>query len=116
MAEPVTEFLEISDNLMARIAEADSRISELADQLRVAEHAKQQLLDVAVSDIAAFKVGQEVLSYGKRYRITKVQGEQFGLQGHRAKIWLRYFGERLKVSGEPMGRERRLYDISALSE
>lgn len=114
MAEQTREFVEIGDFLIARIGEADKRISELSDQLRLAEHAKQQLLDVAVSDIAAFKVGQEVLSYGKRYRITKVSGEQFGLQGHRAKIWLRYLGERLKVNGETTGRERRLYEITAL--
>jgi hypothetical protein len=115
MAEPMTEFIEISDDLIAKIAEADRRIEELSDQLRGAEYAKQSLLDNAVVDIATFKVGQEVLSYGKRYRVTKVQGEQFGLQGHRAKIWLRYFGERLKVSGEPMGREKRLYEISELT-
>lgn len=114
MTEPVTEFVEISDGLIAKIAEADKRIDDLLDQLRGAECAKQSLLDSAVTDIATFKVGQEVLSYGKRYRITKVRGEQFGLQGHRAKIWLRYFGERLKVNGESMGRERRLYDISSL--
>ena len=115
MAEPMTEFVEVSDDLIAKIAEADKRIDELSDQLREAEHSKQSLLDGAVADIATFKVGQEVLSYGKRYRITKMQGEQFGLQGHRAKVWLRYFGERLKVNGEPMGRARRLYEISALT-
>lgn len=114
MAEPMTEFVEISDDLIVGIAEADKRISELSDQLQQAEHAKQSLLDDAVNSIATFKVGQEVLSYGKHYRITKVQGEQFGLQGHRAKVWLRYSGERLKVNGEPMGRERRLYEITAL--
>lgn len=89
MAEPMTEFVNISDDLIAQIAGADERISGLTDQLRRAEYEKQQLLDNAVAEIAAFKVGQEVLSYGKRYRITKVSGEQFGLQGHRAKIWLR---------------------------
>lgn len=116
MAEPITEFVEISDALITQIGEADRQIENLSNQLRVAEYAKQSLLDSAVVDIATFKVGQEVLSYGKRYRITKIRGEQFGLQGHRAKIWLRYYGERLKVSGEPTGRERRLYDIAPLAE
>ena len=111
--EPITEFVEISDDLIAKIAQADKRIEELADQLRGAEHAKQNLLDDAVRDIATFTVGQEVLSYGKLYRVTKVQGTQFGLQGQRAKVWLHYFGERLKVNGEPMGRERQLYDATA---
>lgn len=115
MAEPMIEFVEISDALIAKIAEADKRIDELSDQLRGAEYAKQSLLDEAVAGIAAFKVGQEVSAYGKRYRITKVQGEKFGLHGHRPKVWLRYFGERLKVNGESMGRQARLYEISAIT-
>lgn len=116
MAEPMAEFVNISDDLMTQIASADERISGLIDQLRQAEHEKQELLDNAIANIATFKAGQEVVSYGKRYRITKVFGEQFGLQGHRAKIWLRYSGERLKVNGEPTGRERRLYEISAIAD
>lgn len=111
----MTEFVEISEYLAARITEADERVDELSDQLHKAQHERQKLLDDAVREIAEFTVGQEVLSFGKRYRVTRVFGEEFGLQGHRAKIWLRYSGDKLKINGEPTGRERRLYDISALS-
>lgn len=112
----MTEFIEMSDELASLLVAAESRISDAADQLRTAEHARQRLLDDAVSGIAEFKVGQMVLSHGKRYRITRVSGEEFGISGHRSKVWLRYSGEKLKINGEPMGRARRLYDITAVSE
>ena len=112
----MTEYVEMTEYLAACLAEADEQIDALSDQLRKAEHDRQKLLDKAVAEIAEFTVGQEVLSYGKRYRVTKVSGEQFGLTGNKPKVWLRYSGEKLKVSGEPMGREKRLYEISALTD
>jgi len=111
----MTEYVEMTKDLAARIAQADEFVNALSDQLRKAEHDRQTLLDDAVKEIAQFTVGQEVISYGKRYRVTRVFGEEFGLQGHKPKIWLRYLGQKLKANGEPIGRERRLYEIASLS-
>lgn len=106
------DYVEISDGLAEKLKTAAEHVDGLYDQLRKAQSYQQQLLDEAVEPIAQFRVGQDVTSYGRRYRITKVIGEQFGLQGHAAKIWIRYHGEKVKVDGSTMGRERRLYEIA----
>lgn len=76
----------------------------------------QRLLDEAIARIAEFRVGQTVLCYERKHRITKVSGEVFGIMGQRPKIWLRYHGERVKADGSLMGREKRLYDIKQIQE
>lgn len=106
------DYVEISDGLAENLKTAAAHVDALYDQLYKAQSFQQQLLDEAVMPIAQFKVGQDVISYGKRYRITKVKGEQFGLESHTARIWIRYHGERVKVDGSTMGRERRLYEMT----
>lgn len=108
------DFVEMSDDLASALSDVNQRIDGLSDQLRAAEHQKQQLLDNAVAPLAEFEVGATVIADGRKCRITKVSGETFGLTGQRPKVWLRYHGERLKVDGSAMGRERRLYEIQQL--
>lgn len=110
----MTDYVEITDGLAEKLKTASEHVDDLSDQLRAAQSYQQQLLDEAVAGIAEFKVGQDVISYGKRYRITKIKGEQFGLQGHASKIWIHYLGEKVKVDGSTMGRERRVYEMTSV--
>lgn len=107
----LNEHVEMSDELHAALKDANDRIDQIFSLLHAAQTERQRLLNDAVAPLAEFKVGDEVIGHGQRYRITSITGEEFGLTGHRAKVWLRYHGQRVKVDGSLTGREKRIYDL-----
>lgn len=64
-------YVEIDSELAAKLTEADARVNDLHDQLRAAEAMRQELLNSAIASKAEFKVGDDVIARGCRYRITK---------------------------------------------
>lgn len=109
------DYVEITPELAANLTAVDSKIDDLHDQLRAAESAKQELLNSAIADKARFKVGDDVIARGSRYRVTKVQGDYWQVTKMKPLIQLKYYGQRVKVDGSLHNeREKWIWDLQSL--
>lgn len=111
------DYVEITVELAAQLAAADSRIDDLHNQLRIAESAKQELLNSAVASKAQFKVGDDVIARGSRsrYRVTKVLGEHWQVGKMKPLIQLKYYGQRVKVDGSLHNeREKWIWNLKPI--
>lgn len=109
------KFVEMSPELAEALDAAARRADELRDQLVDAENAEQRLLDDAVASITEFKVGDDVMQSGTRYRVERVRGEAFRYAEMQPKVILSYYGSRVKKDGSTFGRRQRLYDPKPIS-
>lgn len=110
------QYIEMAPDLIAALAEVDKRIEEARDQVAAAEAKRRALLNEAASGAIEFDVGTHVMNGRQRYRITKIEAEPLSIKGVTPKLFIQYYGQRLKKDGTPTGRERWLYDIKPIRE